>query len=47
MGQLSMRASFLFTAPVTGTFFCQIRAQTDAPGSTVTITINSGTLHSC
>ena len=23
-------ASFLFTAPVTGTFFCQIRAQTDA-----------------
>jgi hypothetical protein len=30
MGQLSMHASFLFTAPVTGTFFCQIRAQTDA-----------------
>ena len=30
MGQLSMHGSLLFTAPATGTYFCQIRAQTDA-----------------
>ena len=29
-GQLAMHGSLLFTAPHTGTFWCQIRAHTDA-----------------
>jgi hypothetical protein len=43
MGQFSMRASYLFIAPFTGTFLCQIRAVTaDETGDSYSMTAVSG-----
>jgi hypothetical protein len=43
MGQFSMRASYLFIAPFTGTFLCQIRAVTeDETGDSYRMTAVSG-----